>query len=93
MKKNIISLGTIVFLLLIWGCSKDNSSAGLAVESETMEIPYTGGVFTISVKSNEPSKAVISYDNPEQSGWIFMLPSVLEASGLLELRINPYTSI
>ncbi len=93
MRKDIFLLGTLICLWAVLGCRKENSSAGLFVESDTMEIPYEGGVFYVDVTSSLPSKAIISYDSPGQSGWILMLPSVLKANGILELRVDPFDDI
>lgn len=92
MKRNIILIGTIISLLLMWSC-KDDKVPNLTLESDKLEIIHDGGVFTIPVQCNATSKAVISYDSPDQSGWIFMLPSVLYGDGILELRVDPYTNI
>lgn len=92
MRKNIILIGLLAALLMFWSC-KDDKSPNLTLESDKLEIPYNGGVFTIPVKCNSASKATISYESNDQSGWIFMLPSVLNGDGTLELRIDPYLNI
>ncbi len=77
-------------VMAMWGC--ENEAAYLTPEKETLEFPCEGGTFTMTVKSNEPSKSVITYNGTE-SGWIFMLPSALYGDGILEFRVKSYTNI
>ena len=91
MKKNLLITG-MAMLLWAGGCQSD-PSAELVLGSEELKVPYAGGTFTIPVSCNLASKATIEYDNPAQSGWIFMLPTVLNGNGTLELRIQALSNM
>ncbi|MCA5006275.1 BACON domain-containing protein [Sphingobacterium bovistauri] len=91
MKRQIsILISTILLFIVSTSCQKDGDQSILSLDVETLQIPNEGGVFEIKVNSNQPSKAVITYDNELYKNWILMLPSVLKADGILELRIDPY---
>lgn len=75
-------------LLLTGGCS-DDLSPELIVESDTITASDQGGIYTIPVTCNVPSKATVTY-NDLNTGWVFLLPSVLNGNGVLELRLQPY---
>lgn len=87
MKKFFLMIAALIFLI-VGGCS-DDSSSELSVDSDTIIASCEGGVYTIPVTCQSPSKATVSY-NDSSTGWIFLLPSVLKGNGILELRLQPY---
>ncbi len=86
--KYILAASLVVF---IWGCEKEETI--LSPETDTLEFSSGGGTFTLSVKANRASKSVIEYDDPDDAGWIFMIPSALPGNGTLEFRVQPYDQI
>ena len=94
MKTNFFIVGMACMLFMMWGCKDTDPATELKVDTEVLEMTSDGGVVTISVTCNKVSKATIDYDNPAESGWIFMLPTVLlNGNGILELRVNAYSNI
>lgn len=91
MKKLFILIAALFLLLIQWGCKKIETN--ISFESDVIQLPFEGGVFNFPIKSNVPSKSVITYDDPAESGWIFLLPTALYGDGVLELRVEPYSNI
>jgi len=83
----MISIVAAILLLMMWGC-KDEFSPSLEFESEQLEISGEGGILNIPVTCNMPSKAVITYEKSDVTGWLLVLPSVLKGNGILELRVQ-----
>jgi hypothetical protein len=88
MKKNFCTIIAAVMLLMAWGC-KDDPATELTLGLESIQAPFAGGTFTMPVASNAASKATVIYDNPNDVGWVFMLPSVLNGNGNIEVILKP----
>ena len=94
MKTNLFIIGMAFVLFMMWGCKDSDTTTELIVDTEVLEATSDGGVVTIHVTCNKVAKATIEYDNPAESGWIFMLPTVLlNGNGILELRVQSYAGI
>ncbi|MDR0506185.1 MAG: hypothetical protein LBH32_05145 [Dysgonamonadaceae bacterium] len=88
MNKYLLNIVTACTLFVMCGCKDDSATPNLTVNAEELQVPYSGGVITLPVTCSVASKATIEYGNPEETGWIFMLPTVLNSNGILELRIQ-----
>lgn len=86
MKANLFF--AIVCSMAVIACSKNNMPV-LELETDLLEVPCGGGVYTFNIECNTPTKVSISYDD-EYSDWIFMIPSFLRQDGIIELRIDEY---
>ncbi|MGV8096056.1 MAG: BACON domain-containing protein [Mangrovibacterium sp.] len=90
--KKLFILTVASMLLFILGC-KDDPTPELVVGLENIQIPYNGDIVTIPVSCNMTSKATVSYEDPDNTGWIFILPSVLNGNGNIEVRVQPNSDI
>ena len=81
----------LLFILLavcLGGCNKSFTTE-LTLSTDIISVPSEGGTYTFEVKSNAPSKCSLRYDD-ENTGWILVLPTVLQSDGIIELRISAY---
>lgn len=86
MKYNILLIA--LCMAACFACRKE-VPVELTLGTDRINVPSGGGVFTFDVASNMPTKATVSYDD-ENSGWILLLPSVLQSDGIIELRVSSY---
>lgn len=91
MKKSILII-EILFLVLFAGC-KDDDSPYLIIEKESIQAEYKSCTVNIPVSSNIASKANIVYESEKESGWIFLLPTVLNGNGVYSLMIESYGNV
>ena len=82
----------ILLLTLLIGCQDDDSS-NLTIESQHIQVEYTGGNINIPISCNVASKASIIYDSTNESGWIFLLPTVLNGNGVYTLMVEAYKNV
>lgn len=82
----------ILLLTLLIGCQDDDSS-NLTIESQHIQVEYTRGNINIPISCNVASKASIIYDSTNESGWIFLLPTVLNGNGVYTLMVEAYKNV
>ena len=76
MKRNLFITGIACTILFLTGC-KDDDSPNLRIEAESnIQVECKKDTINIPIFCNMPSKATITYDSPDKSGWIFLLPSL-----------------
>jgi hypothetical protein len=93
MKRNLFITGIACTILFLTGC-KDDDSPNLRIEAESnIQVECKKDTINIPVFCNMPSKATITYDSPDKSGWIFLLPSVLNGDGIFTLWIDEYSNV
>ena len=93
MKRNLFITGIACTILFLTGC-KDDDSPNLRIEAESnIQVECKKDTINIPIFCNMPSKATITYDSPDKSGWIFLLPSVLNGDGIFTLWIDEYSNV
>lgn len=93
MKRNLFITGIACTIPFLTGC-KDDDSPNLRIEAESnIQVECKKDTINIPVFCNMPSKATITYDSPDKSGWIFLLPSVLNGDGIFTLWIDEYSNV
>lgn len=83
---------TFIFLLIAAaiGCSKEGA-AELSVGESEIKVTNSYNKVNIPITCTTRSSAHIEYDG--ESGWIFLLPTVLNGNGVYSLWISEYSNV
>lgn len=93
MKNKLLITGIACMMAFLASC-KDEGSPNLRIESEAnIQVEFKKDTINIPVFCTATSKATITYDSPDKSGWIFLLPSVLNGNGIFTLWISEYSNV
>ena len=87
--KKIVSL--ILLTACLCGCNKE-VAVELSVGQSEIEVTSAYTEINLPVTCNAPSSAAVEYDGTE-TGWIFLLPSVLNGNGVYTLWISEYDNV
>lgn len=91
MKKYILVI-LLLSIATFWSCQEEESPS-LTLDQEEVTIESHGDTLNIPVFCNVDSRATIQYDEGSGSGWVFLLPRVLNGDGILTIIVQPYGGV
>lgn len=89
--KHFYDIVLTALLITTMSCQK-TAAPYISVGQDTYEVQSESVELNIPVKCNVSSSASIEYEG-EESGWIFLLPSVLYGDGVYSLWIDEYNDV